>query len=209
MERGGCGDWDEGGWAWNTPALNLGVASADHVEFCPWSMTFQCMSAYDEAVSCPCGFPPISHFDSADLARIQFACHCDSAAVHCVDQNPNISRPLLYHPGFLICVCRHSLFQSAMTLIRNLQRLKRCYSFTGLQGIFWDIFGLPSFGQPPNFMESVFKNARISQNLSCWLCSLPRRTAHLYLWSSERNLNIGFAFFFQGTTQRQRSCSSK
>lgn len=38
--------------------------------------------------NCPCGSPPplpISHFDSADLARIQFACHCDSAAVHCVD----------------------------------------------------------------------------------------------------------------------------
>lgn len=102
VERGGCGDWGcGGGESWNALAFNLDVSFVAHVKFCPWSMTFQCMCTYDEAMSQECYERVfISHFDPADLARIQIACHYDSAAVHCVDlKKKKKSRPLYrwYH----------------------------------------------------------------------------------------------------------------
>lgn len=71
----------------HTPAFNLDVSFIAHVEFCPWSMTFQCTSTYDVAGShCSYStFVSFPHFDPADLASIQFPCHYDSAAAHCVD----------------------------------------------------------------------------------------------------------------------------
>lgn len=144
--------------------------------------------------NCPCGFPSPPHLSfwfcwlGQDPVRLSLWRCCLS-----LRRLKSKYIKTLITPPRLFNLCVQALpFQSEMTLICNLQCLKCFYNSTR------HILGHMSFGQPPNFTESVFKNVRISQNLSCWPCS-RRAEQHIYFSEVGREITISALHFsFRG-----------